>query len=146
MRFSLRWIFWLVAFAGVSCLSLKYPSPALSKSLYAALLAFLSVALLGAIYSGRRPFWLGCAIIGWLYLASSYQPGKAATPWHVANDILRDTANQIHQSRPQINDFMVAGHSLIAFTLAMTGGIVAANFDAQSRRHTEKLSPQHKNP
>jgi hypothetical protein len=147
VRFSLRWLFGLVAFAAIACLSLIYASPILSKILYAAVLAFLAMSLLGAIYSGRarRPFWGGCAILGCLYVASSYLPLKSTNPWFVAamtlSDVHENTARRVPLSNPGSfkwnppqSEFIEAGQSLIAFIVAMAGGLSARWFYARDKR------------
>ena len=87
MRFSLRWLFGAVAFVATGCLSLVYTSELLCNALGVAVFLFLAFAVLGAIYGREdtRPFWIGCAIFGWSYIASSSMPAGAPGAWEAVD-------------------------------------------------------------
>lgn len=150
MRFSLRWLFGLVAFAAVACLALIYTTDPLSYLLSAALFAYLMTAVLGTIFSNRarRPFWAGCAIVGWSYIATAYLPPRVQMPWFATSAILDRLHPKIarrvefdppvgmpsypgaayYTESPRGEPFHAAGQALAAFGWSIAGGLVAARF------------------
>ncbi len=149
MRFSLRWLFGLVAFVAVGCLSLIYASEPISMLLGAVLFGFLTTAVLGAIFEGRsrRRFWAGCAIAGFIYIATAYlpqYPGNIRLPRSTTGEILdwlhQKIVRQVQVEAsargrliraidlPQNGPFHAAGQSLAVFVWAIAGGIVAGRF------------------
>ncbi|MGH7135292.1 MAG: hypothetical protein ACREHD_06090 [Pirellulales bacterium] len=134
MQFSLRWLFGAVAFVAIGCFSLAYPSPLLGYAVNAAIFAFLTASILGAIYAERRVFWTGCAVAGWCYVLSfSFHRGHGSPGplggvsievlqriYPIAHLGLTDTAKQ--------QAFFVAGHALATFVCAIAGGLVAMQF------------------
>jgi hypothetical protein len=155
MRFSLRWLFGLVLFAAVGSASLVYASRPLSDALAAALGLFLVCVVIGAAYArtGRRAFCGGCAIAGWAYLVCLWLPrnhidqssplptdaaGRAIGGIYdlVSRELRAEPINGTAEGayyikglpyirRPLWEPFVKAGHSLIAFFVALTGGALA---------------------
>lgn len=149
MRFSLRWLFGGVAYVAIACASLVYASEPISKTLGAALFAFLMIAVLGAIFACRnhRRFWAGCAIVGLTYYATFHvaqYPNAIQLPRATTREVLdwlhqklvrnindRATARGFivrPSDLPQKDPFHAAGHSLTTFAWAIAGGIVAGRF------------------
>lgn len=156
MRFSLKWLFGMVAFAAVACLTLVYATEALNCLLGWALYAFLVATVLGTIFSNRirRPFWAGCAIVGWFYAATAYLPPRFQTPWLATNAALDRLHPIIARTEkidppngrptyggtfyfvqfPQREPFNSAGQALATFVWSIAGGMIAGYFYSKSAR------------
>jgi hypothetical protein len=69
-RFSLLALFGFVTFAAVGCAALTSGSEGWCVCIVTSVFAFLGFAALVAIYGqlNRRAFWVGFAVIGWLYM------------------------------------------------------------------------------
>ncbi|HEV3340988.1 MAG TPA: hypothetical protein VG125_11545 [Pirellulales bacterium] len=152
MRFSLRWVFGIVAFVAIGCVCLTSASEVLSKVLASILFAFLLLFIFVAIYGdGRlRAFCGGAAIAGWTFLMSAYLPPvRMPLPWWVSLSLLErahekvatetvvaDPAASIasgvsfrnglyYVPSPQRDPFMACGQAIVASALALIGGAVA---------------------
>jgi hypothetical protein len=158
MRFSLRWLFGLVAFVAVACLSLIYATAAISNILSVVFFAFLMASVLGAIHASRqrRRFWFGCALVGLCYVASGYLlPRLFPMPWFATNaaldylhpKIVRKVASAtldapvfgtrpatFYLESPLAKDFRTAGQVLAAFIWSVAGGIIAGWFRRDEQR------------
>jgi hypothetical protein len=155
LHFSLYWLFGIVAFAATACAWLIYASWFLSEVLGAALGAFLICAALGGVYGrgANRAFWGGCAIAGCSYVASMYLPNVLLPlPDDFAYRMLSrlyDVVSRELPARqqnglypegtyfapggafvksPSWEPFIRAGNALVAFVVAVLGGIVASRF------------------
>ena len=73
-RFSLAGMLGLLAACGVAFAAMRSPSNLWANALVTAALAALVIALINLRYSrdGRRAYWLGFALCGWIYFAASY--------------------------------------------------------------------------
>jgi hypothetical protein len=78
-QFSLLTLGGLVAFAAVASAALVYASELWSSTLYTAAFAWLTFAVLAAIYrdGAKRAFWVGSAVCGWIYLILLCWPESA---------------------------------------------------------------------
>lgn len=81
LRFSLRQLMALVAFAAIGCGGLVRPSVFLASLAFTATLVVLLIAILAAV--GRtgtaRVFWIGFALAGWGYLWLAHWPDEEYT-------------------------------------------------------------------
>lgn len=164
LRFSLRWLLLFVAFVAVGLLSLQYASFLFSGCLWVVWLAFLMVAILGAVYrrKQRRAFWLGCCVFGWSFAAFGTVSGDKTTAldqaiqsvyekieWNTRADSA--TAQAHFQSGgkavmggpinivyfPREKPFKNAVETLVGFVVAFIGGVVAQWFYASRDRDGE---------
>jgi hypothetical protein len=75
-RFSLLSLAGATAVIGVACASLVNASDLVSRLVWGATLLCLTFALLCALLAApaRRGFWVGFAVVGWLYVLFTYGP------------------------------------------------------------------------
>ncbi len=79
MRYSLSGSLLFVGLIALSLAALFHASLAWGQSLFATILAILSLAVFRAIYyrGDRQSFWIGVALAGWGYLILAFGPGFA---------------------------------------------------------------------
>lgn len=77
-QFSLAALGIGVAFTSIACAALVYASETWSSTLFTAVIAFLTWAILVALYrvGATRAFWVGCAVFGWTYLLVIFWPSS----------------------------------------------------------------------
>jgi hypothetical protein len=164
MRFSLRWLFGVTAFAAVACACLIFASESVQAWTGFALQLFLLLSALGAFYAprDRRAFWGGCALMGWYYMGCAHLPPGLRQPWNMAQAVIQEihpkVVREVQVERrvylpnedettwpteevtveiPPMFYFVYVGHTLVAFLAAFAGGGVALWFD---RRVVRDLS------
>src|SRR5688500_712555 len=85
-RFSIRQLLLATAFIAVGCFALLNASAWVAAALFCGLTLILSAAVLFAIYRDgeRRAFWIGFAVLGWVYLFLCFSGFLSATSlsWH----------------------------------------------------------------
>ena len=68
MRFSLKWMLAAVAFVGFGCVALCNANEAWAGAAMGLTVVVLLAAILAAIYSQPRAFYIGVCVFGWSYL------------------------------------------------------------------------------
>ncbi|HVX15183.1 MAG TPA: hypothetical protein VHC22_28580 [Pirellulales bacterium] len=132
MRFSLRWLFGVVAFVAAGFCCLVNASRPIELLLAGLLYVFLGVSIMGALFARgeRRVFWAGCVVTGAVCFASDYLPPlKIYRPWDVVEAIfgyLRLAVWHDKSSRPSHAER--AWVSLVAITVTFMGGTIATWF------------------
>lgn len=86
LQFSLRELLAVMAVAALGCGALLHPSDLAESFTFTFTIAFLFVAVLGAIAKrgSARMFWLGAAVAGWGYLWVAHwadEENPALPPW-----------------------------------------------------------------
>ena len=76
VRFSLLSLVLLVLAAAFAFAALRSMSDVWASAAFTLSLAFLCVATLMTIFQegGRRAFWTGCAVVGWIYSLVAFSP------------------------------------------------------------------------
>lgn len=156
MRFSLRSLFGITAFAAVSCACLIYATETVYSWLSNVLQLSLMLCVLAAFYAPRerRAFCGGYAIIGWAYFWIAFNPPSTPEPgdlvrWALAKTY-RTIAREVEPAEievapgtyriqrpktfPIYQDYLHVGHALATFIAASIGGSVAFWLDSRARR------------
>lgn len=101
IRFSLKWLFGLVAFVSIACVALVRANDWTASVMLSTAVALLFISLVGATLrqGPARAFWLGFAICGWGYFWATHWPSKtysrnlrSETPWTMENDDIGNLA------------------------------------------------------
>lgn len=76
MRFTIAALLVGIMILALGLAALRTPNPLSASLAFSASLTFLTIALLAAIYrsEGRRAFWVGTSVCGWLYLMLNFAP------------------------------------------------------------------------
>ena len=136
MRFSLRWLFGIVALVALGCFCLAYSSLMIQRVVAAATYTLLVLSVVAAIVSRgdrQRAFWTGVAITGLGYVTTYYFPKMPdPPPWELARvvlDWLYDVAlrkEPMGAAAPRgYDEYFRTGYSLIVIVVALAGGLFA---------------------
>lgn len=86
LRFSIRQLLFATAFFAAGCFALLNASAWVASALFSGVTLILSAAVLFAIYreAERRAYWIGFAVLGWVYLFLCFGGIVSATSlsWH----------------------------------------------------------------
>jgi hypothetical protein len=81
MRFSLRWLFAVVAIAAIFAAALSHPTPTWDAITFNVTIALLVVATLIALSTNpKRPFWIAASFVGWAHLILDSFPFTVHSP------------------------------------------------------------------
>jgi hypothetical protein len=133
-RFSLLSLAGATALIGIACASLVNASAVVSRLCWGGTLLCLTFALLCALLAApaRRGFWVGFAVVGWLYVLFAYGPLSDLANLTSLDPPLNAAAEAMPQAKrlPTVdsseNHALVVGRLLLAGEDASQGATPAA--------------------
>ena len=139
-RFSLKMMFAAMTFAGLSLAFLTQPLMSWHPSfLFTSVLALLLLSLPACVYSRaeQRAFYVGFALVGWVYFLMAYSPwletivGRQLLAFPIAESICFSVTGSLGECM----HYYKVCHALSMFVMAYTGGFVA------QKCHSHQASP-----
>lgn len=132
MRFTIRQLLFVTAFLALSCAALLGASSMWGAALWTCLAFYLAVAVLLAIFKdgSARAYWIGFALMGWLYFVL-YNYGWAVVELQNMYNVDHDSSSRYFRSWG-IGNLLTTHLSRMAYRWLLTLKVISPNVDVMN--------------